>query len=500
MIRLNVLQLNEHARFVVVRRFGLSTLDHKMLAAFYQPMVGALASNLYTTLCSMLPAEMAGSSKIFNLSSLFLTSGLAPNEQGRQMLIDSTSRLEAVGLLRTFRALGEEDLYYYEFRLEPPLLPSQLFDVHPLWYLFTETVGASSAQSLRRTMISATTAPTEEPLEEISAPFNEVFRTSKAKVAQVVRQETVALAAADKTSTAADLAGFTPEELLHRFPRSALHRKSLERWIANSAQWAELSFWTNRYELTLKETASLLDEPEMFLPDGKLQLLHFKSRAVEISRLRLQRGETAAQTPTRLTNVAAHRVRESDLNSHDSGHVREVDESHWLNVPQAFQHECDRRQYNIKLVNAAYDEVLKMHFRPSALPPRVKEAFLRMHVDYQLPDEVINVMIHYLRTNNLDWSPKYLDAIAANAAGKHIRSFEQAVDHFHKAAQVRQTHQTGKMDSNISSVISSNSTRRGKASAPKILPPPSLPRQRKPQASEEDMQRILEKARKLKEQ
>jgi replication initiation and membrane attachment protein len=502
MIRLNVLQLNEHARFVVVRRFGLSTLDHKMLSAFYQPIVGAFASNLYTTLCSMLPAEMAGASKTFNLSSLFLTCGLAPNEQGRQMLIEHSSRLEAVGLLRTFRALGGEELYYFEFRLEPPLLPSQLFDVHPLWYLFTETVGASSAQSLRRAIVSATTTLTEEPLEEISAPFNEVFRTSKATSAHAVRKETLASTATEMTSQHAVLDGFSSEELLHRFPRSALNRRFLERLLIDPARLAELNFWASRYELTLKETVSLLDDQEMFLPGGIFHLQHFKSRATEMTLIRLQRGESTARIHTKSSNPhAPDKITEQeDKDSVDAIQERQVDESHWLIVPQTFQHEFDRRQYNAMLVNASYDQVLKMHFRPSAVPPRVKEAFLRMHVDYQLPDEVINVMIHYLRTNNLDWSPKYLDAIATNAAGKHIRSFEQAVDHFHKAAQVRQIHQTGKMESKTPDGVRGTPSRRGKASAPKLLPPPSAPRQRKQQATEEDMQRILEKARKLKEQ
>src|SRR5690606_19794780 len=102
-----------------------------------------------------------------------------------------------------------------------------------------------------------------------------------------------------------------------------------------------------------------------------------------------------------------------------------------------FQGQCDARQYNAMLANMPYSQVLKMFFAPAEVPVYVEEAFMAMNIDYQLPDEVLNAMIHYIRVNDLDWRRSFLDAIAANVAGKQIRSFENAVLYFRKEEQTR---------------------------------------------------------------
>lgn len=60
----NPLHFTEQHRFSVYREFSLSSLDYKMLAAVYQPIVGALAVGLYSQLFQQIPAEQIGYSEL----------------------------------------------------------------------------------------------------------------------------------------------------------------------------------------------------------------------------------------------------------------------------------------------------------------------------------------------------------------------------------------------------------------------------------------------------
>jgi replication initiation and membrane attachment protein len=478
---LNLLQLTDHHRFIVVREFGLSSLDRRILTTLYQPLIGSSSIALYMTMCSQLPAEMVGSSKPGSLSMLFLACGMQPNENGRKQLMDDTSQLEAVGLLRTSRITDEHDVIIYEFDLLAPVLPHILFSSHYLWLMFQERMGSAAAEQLRQSFITEKTKYKIIHREVISVSFQEQFRLIHPMPATTTP---VRLNSAD----AFNHGGFMPNELLRRFPKSSVNRKFLENMLSDNGLVTQLNYWAGKYELTLKETVSLLDEGDMFLSNGDFHVERFQTRAVEIRRQISRREED--QSPR-------ERKREVQAISSDNNKMpldeRESDEKYWLEVPETFLNDCNARQYNSLLVNASYDQLLKIHFRPASVPLVVREAFLKMHLDYHLPDEVINVLIHYVRKNALDWSPKYLDAIAANVVGKHIRTFEQAVAHFRKAEQVRNgTQDSAKVQRGM------NRTTERKEQSKFMKPQVASPqRQSKKAASEEDIRRILEKAKRL---
>jgi replication initiation and membrane attachment protein len=524
----NLLQLTELHTYAVVRRFGLSPMDIRMIQQVYQPIVGAFAAALYHTFNSHLPSDAIGRSGMAPLSGLFLACGLEPNERGRKRLVEETSKLEAVGLLRSYRRVeADGDVSGYEFRLEPPLSPYDFFEVHHLWLFLKEKLGPNAAEAVRRSFFSSSADESPAAWEELSAPFYDVFRmTVPAGSEQAIREaapakEAAAAAPVAEASHEFGRDGFPAGELLARFPRSSRNRRHVERILTEPALLAEINYYAAKFELTMKQTVSLLDEEGMFLSEGRLNVSRFEAGASELF-LKMQEQEQGRdRLRSKMSGAAGAEAtgRESDAPSEASSDAeraqrkgeaegeKEVPRPYWLEVPAQFVGECDQRQYNALLANAPYTRVLKLFFEPAAVPGAVQEAFLAMNVNYRLPDEVINVLIHYIRTNDLDWTRGFLEAIAGNVAGKHIRTFENAVVYFRKAAQIRGGGERG--DGGASGGAErkpaggtrrsggsghGGEARRGRPSKPVI---PVVKKAEGKAASEEDIQRILDMAREL---
>jgi len=490
----NLLQLTEHHKYIAVRRFGLSPLDLRMLWTVYQPMIGGFAVSLYTALYAALDSEAVGSSAPKTLGQLFLACGLEPNEQGRKRLVDETSKLEAVGLLQTFRKKLMEEVVEYEFRLEPPLTPDQFFGVHHLWLLLQEKLGPAAAEALRRSFVKESFEEWGEEegveTENISAPFYEVYRVSLPAAGD---SETDLRTDGQDMQESLGRDGFRPEEMLQRFPRSSPNRRAVELLTSDAEKLAKLNYIALRCGLTLKQTVSLLDEDGQFGPDGEWLAEQFQKRAVELYRQSNSQARRKEQT-LRKQQIAGGAAPQDPSGGPASagGGERAVPESHWLPVPEQFQGQCDARQYNTMLANMPYSQVLKLFFAPAEVPVYVEEAFMAMNLDYQLPDEVLNVMVHYIRTNDLDWRRSFLEAIAANVAGKRIRSFENAVLYFHKEEQARTRAAAGK---GARKPVGTD-PRKGRPAAKPVIP--VVRPAGKAEATEEDIKRIMEMAERLK--
>src|SRR5690606_39007175 len=93
-----------------------------------------------------------------------------------------------------------------------------------------------------------------------------------------------------------------------------------------------------------------------------------------------------------------------------------------------FAGKCDKDQYNAMLRNEPYTIMLEKFFqgKPSV---HVIRLFERIHYSYRMPDEVINVMLHYIHTNQLSWSNAFVESIFTDLLARETRSFEQAVDY-----------------------------------------------------------------------
>src|SRR5690625_2353688 len=183
----NPLHFTEQHRFSVYRDFSLSPLDYKMLATVYQPIVGALAIGLYTQLFQQLPAEQVGYSELDLQRALFLAVDLKPGEQGRRVLAEQASRLEAVSLMETSRCHFPNDESVYLYRLQKPLDPYEFFQTQHLALLLRDKLGDAPFRALQSGFQSETSA--EEKfndqavfVEDVTIPFYEWFQLDPQEV------------------------------------------------------------------------------------------------------------------------------------------------------------------------------------------------------------------------------------------------------------------------------------------------------------------------------
>ncbi|MEK8132430.1 helicase DnaB [Paenibacillus filicis] len=425
-----MLHFSEYHRFVVVRDFALSGLDYKMLTAMYQPMVGAYAISLYHTLYHQLPGDKTGCSEMEQQRKLFLALELEAGERGRKWLIDQTSKLEAVGLLRTSRrfAAASED-YVYEYELFEPLTPGEFFKNHHLTLLLRDKIGKYAVFALRDELV----VPEAEELkrantENLSVPFYDLFRLS-AEVDPELEQaffESAATAIDERKPEVANK-GFSYAEIIMRFPHDSLNREYVESLKYEPEQLATINYVAKKYGLYLTDVCKLLDEDGVFEEGGQLVLELLQHRANQVFRQDKKRSEDRvrlmAKLPGRNEAARADERTEQAEESKD----KPVEMSYYLEVPDLFQGECNQHQYNYILRNEPYTFLLEKIFSRGTVPDGLLDTLSRVELNYGLREEVINVLIHFIYITKRSWSKKYMEAIVTDMLGKQVASFEQAV-------------------------------------------------------------------------
>lgn len=532
---------------VVIRRFGFGAREARAMTTVYQPLLGHVATALYVSLCHWGHDHTDAVTVEMNVALVMC--GFEPSERGFKQWAHHSSFLEAAGLLTSYYR-ADPNGAQWTFVLHTPLLVNAFFADDSLTALLQERVGPMMYQALYDLLFPAD-IPRDDATygTDVSHTKKEVYHASHGTNSHVASggQQTTGF--------------YRPEDVLRRFPRSSKNRRFVERMLVSPTLTERINAFAVRYDLTLKETVSLLDEEGMFRQGGEFEVTRFAQRAAQLRGVTVREDPVDARAPSPSHNPEVvslgassagnaipipHRTTTTSLvtlpvvtrqsatfvssvtsfsaPSSESSvasvvslepalreereqdiwtklHGREVDALHWFELPDQFQHTCDVRQYNAMLVNASYGEILRLFFHPSSVPAAIKEAFHEIHVAYHLPDEVLNAMIHYIRTNDFDWSTKFIDAIAANIAGKHIRQFEQAVAHFRKAERTRQYR--GKSPSPKREEGTRTKSDAGYKSRPPRVPspkvvPPSGNATRK-EATPEDIARIMEKARRMHE-
>lgn len=106
--------------FTVINRTILHNSDRNNLTILYQPIVGAMAINLYFTFWSHLD-QTSLLTEVSNFKQLISSMGLSLNE-----IEEARKYLEAVGLVKTFVKEGS-DINDYRIELYSPIPPSEFF-------------------------------------------------------------------------------------------------------------------------------------------------------------------------------------------------------------------------------------------------------------------------------------------------------------------------------------------------------------------------------------
>ncbi|MBC8079775.1 MAG: DnaD domain protein [Gorillibacterium sp.] len=429
----NMLHFTENHRFCVYRDFALSSLDYKMLVKVYQPMIGALAIGVFSTLYQQFVGDTVGFSPLEQQRTLFLSLDLEPGERGRKIFIEQTSKLEAVGLLQTTRRfLPDSEDYVYEYQLYEPLAPAEFFRNQHLTYLLRDKVGKFSLLFLKDDLVNkAPEGFTEANGENLSVPFYELFRLNTQVFDYELEQGFAETAAARDSRIKLDITtkGLTYEEIIMRFPRQSRNREHVEALKYRQDQLIEINMITQKYELTLQETCRLLDEDSVFEEDGTLNRETLKHKA----NLYFRQGKKREEQVERQTSKVVPMHPNEDENTEEKA----VEMQYYLEVPAIFQGQCDQHQYNMIMRNDPYTKVLKKFFSQGSVPDGILDVFEKIDLNYKLPEEVINVLIHYIHVDRRSWAKSSIETVAADMLGKQVATYEQAVDYINEKALLK---------------------------------------------------------------
>ncbi|MDF2963022.1 MAG: helicase DnaB [Paenibacillus sp.] len=440
----NMLHFSEYHRFYVARDFSLSSLDMKMLSTVYQPMIGAYAVSLYQTLFLQLPSDKAGYSPMEQQRKLFLALELETGERGRKFFIEQTSKLEAVGLLKTTRRFSAaSDDYVYEYMLYAPLSPNEFFKNQHLTLLLRDKVGKYMVFSLRDELV----LPELEELrdansENLSVPFYELFHLNSQVIDLDLEQAFFESAASKPAEAKPELTnkGFQYADIIMHFPRQSENRSFVERLKYESEQMAQINFVAKKYGLYLTDLCRLLDEDGVFEPDGSLSLELLQHKANESFRQDKKRGEERTRY---LSKVETAREQLGQGKPVSVTEDRTVEMEFYLEVPDIFQGECNQHQYNYILRNEPYTYLLEKIFSKGTVPDGLLDTLAKVDLNYRLNEEVINVLIHFIYVNKRSWAKNSIEASVTDMLGKQVSTFEQAVQYIREYAKFKER-QSGK--------------------------------------------------------
>ncbi|GIQ68463.1 helicase DnaB [Xylanibacillus composti] len=481
----NGLDFTEHHRFVVFRDFSIGAMDETVLQLLYQPMIGSGAVSFYRLLHRQLPADRVGYSHWEVQRKLFLLMHVDPSDKGRRQMADGASRLEAVGLLQTKRLyIAERDEFVYLYLLLPPLQPYEFFRNQHLTLLLQDKVGKQMLLAIQSEL--CVDGPPElaglqlEEAEDVSVPFYEWFELN-------LQAEEPDLAPPPPAPGKREADAFSQGEyrfadIIMRFPRDSANRPFVERLEHRSEELTAVNFIARKYKLSLPDTCRLLDEEGIFSSSGELQVEAMQAKAYGYFRQTVKRAQERERVIQRIEERREPQIAAAP--------EKDVDEAFYLEVPEMLRDHCSISQYNHMLRNSPHTEVLERFF-PGAVPGHVLNIFDMVDRNYKLQEEVINVLIHYLKTEQLSWNKPFIDSIAADWLGKQIDSYEKAVTY------LRSRQSAGESKPEAAGARSSGSRKRFGGSAQQKPKIPTIQHEpgKGPEVSDEELERILEKVR-----
>ncbi|NBI28859.1 replication initiation and membrane attachment family protein [Chengkuizengella marina] len=459
---MNILHFTENHRFYIYRDFSMSSMNTYMLNNIYQPMVGLSAISLYHFLYQQVSTDQLGYSELEQQRKLFLFLGIEPSERGRKFLIEQFSKLEAIGLLQTYRKyiLGSDD-YIYEYKLLSALSPKEFFKNQHLTLLLRDKIGKHTVISLRESFKEK--LPSEISTEEIysknvSVPFYELFQLNTQVVDKELEEAELEVGASlqivNQTLETEPSDEYTYADLITRIPRNSMNRSFIENLKYEPEQINAINYIIKKYHLTLQEVSSLLDEDGIFSQNGELIIDQLQKKA----------NSNYRQDKTR-EDIRERFMKQDSKDERVPYEEKIVDTAYFLDIPDRFNGKCDIQQYNMMLCNAPYTHVLKSVF-PGSIPDRILDIFDKIDMNYKLKEEVINVLIHYLVSHDLDWNKNFIDSIASDLLGKQVISFEQAVIYIRNKKEVKEKLAANKINKNSKS--RTYSTRNYQNQKPKI--------------------------------
>lgn len=442
------LQFTEHHRFFVYRDFMMSPLERRMLSEVYQPMVGHGALAFYNTLYQQIDGERIGYSAGEQQRSLFYSMGIELNEQGRRILIQYSSQLEALGLLQTVRrCLPKQDEWIYVYQLQAPLHPRAFFMHLQYPFLLRDCLGQHAYQSLQakwKVEMPEILSDPSATQENVSVLFEERFRISEPSATEdssnAVRMTMDGPVQFVKTSNVhANV--FSLQDLLMRTPRTSSRRAFIQRLENHPDVLAAINYIALKHELSLSTVCRLLDEEDgVFDTQGRFSHEQLERAARECRQHQQQREEKVSKQVGKLNKANLALVQSaSETESADQVDPQITALVTRLGIPMMLDGKLTIAEYASKIQGLPFTQFIKLFLGDQPIPQRILALLERVNYYYGIRDEVINVLTHFMYTNGLPWNENFVEKTTNEWLMSRMTDFADAVLFFErKTNQLRQ--------------------------------------------------------------
>ena len=151
--------------YMIQTAYMIDTIHHRSIQLLYQPLIGFEATSVYLFLWA-------------EVNQITLTKSPCPHMRMTKSLSmsltsveESLRKLEAIGLLKTYKKSGEYNSYLYE--LYTPLSPTDFFGHHILGTLLLKKLGKEDFQ--RTKVCFQTGAINKDAFTDVTTRFQDVF-------------------------------------------------------------------------------------------------------------------------------------------------------------------------------------------------------------------------------------------------------------------------------------------------------------------------------------
>ncbi|ARI76837.1 replication initiation and membrane attachment family protein [Halobacillus mangrovi] len=155
--------------FRILKCGALPTNAHHSLTHLYQPIIGRLAVSLYQVLVS--ESELTDVQSVQSHHTL-MTYLSAPLDK----VYDARRKLEAIGLVSTFKKSDEDQQSIYLYKVYPPFSPNEFFMDDMLSLLLFHELGEDKYQQIKERL--TTEYVSTDDYEEVTVSFDEVFHST----------------------------------------------------------------------------------------------------------------------------------------------------------------------------------------------------------------------------------------------------------------------------------------------------------------------------------
>ncbi|WP_408007157.1 replication initiation and membrane attachment family protein [Pseudalkalibacillus sp. A8] len=376
-------------RFQVYSRGRIQAEELKMVTLLYQPLVGAKAYSLYMTLFSENLNGMTSHHTLMNQTQMNM-----------QQIFEERKKLEAIGLLKTYRKRIDEDrIFIYE--LQPILQPEQFFKDDVLSVYLYGRLGKQRYLEVRNRFVMKTEQHDE--FDDITASFNDVFSSLHASEIRAATDSEIHQSISNSNDQTGDLTGSAPNFSEDDFDFNVLER-DLSSFII----------------------------PSEVLTDGIRESIHRLAFIYQISPLDMSSiVQQAYFRDEQLTPYSLRQEVQRWYKIEKPGQLPRLSERSQTNTPiQKNKGDLSPEEMMIKTFETISPRALLEKYSEGG---RAASADLKLidsiMFDQKLSAGVINVLIDYvLNTNDMKLIHGHVEKIASQWKRKKISSVKEAME------------------------------------------------------------------------